>query len=96
MGSEEAMFPDARPVHKVYVEGFWMDAAPVTNDRSPRYMERALAAIHQAHPERGSIAFLYAATEGRVFFDSRNANRLPAPVKSRLKIACPGSLSRAG
>ena len=31
MGSEEPMFPDARPVHKVYVDGFWMDRTTVTN-----------------------------------------------------------------
>src|SRR3954452_9594898 len=23
MGSAEPMFPDARPIHKVYVDGFW-------------------------------------------------------------------------
>lgn len=32
MGSEERMFPDARPVHKVYVDGFWMDRTTVTNE----------------------------------------------------------------
>jgi formylglycine-generating enzyme required for sulfatase activity len=31
MGSEDPMFPDARPVHKVYVDGFWMDKTSVTN-----------------------------------------------------------------
>src|SRR4029077_696944 len=40
--------------------------APVTNDRGPRYMERALAAIHQAHRRGDAITFLYAATAGRV------------------------------
>jgi hypothetical protein len=40
--------------------------APVTNDRSPRYMERALAAIHQAHPHGAAITLLYATTAGRV------------------------------
>src|SRR5438132_10388959 len=41
-------------------------AAPATNDRSPRYMERALAAIHQARENAEPITLLYAATEGRV------------------------------
>jgi len=27
----EATLPDARPVHRVYVDGFWMDATAVTN-----------------------------------------------------------------
>lgn len=40
--------------------------APVTNDRSPRYAERAFAAIHQAGLRRGSITLLYAASDGRV------------------------------
>ena len=31
MGSEEAMFPDARPLHRVHVDGFWMDRTTVTN-----------------------------------------------------------------
>src|SRR5262245_29446198 len=31
MGSDE--FPDARPVHRVRVSGFWMDATEVTNDQ---------------------------------------------------------------
>lgn len=31
MGSEGAMFRDARPAHKVYVDGFWMDETTVTN-----------------------------------------------------------------
>lgn len=33
MGSEEPMFRDARPVHKVSVDGFWMDRSVVTNEQ---------------------------------------------------------------
>lgn len=40
-------------------------ASPATNDRSPRYMERALAAIHQARPYGEPVTLLYANTEGR-------------------------------
>ena len=40
--------------------------APVTNDRGPRYMERALAAIHQASCEHEPVTLMYAAKEGRV------------------------------
>jgi hypothetical protein len=39
---------------------------PVTNDRSPRYMERAVAAIHQADRDGESVRLIYATTEGRV------------------------------
>lgn len=31
MGSEDPMFADARPVHRVAVDGFWMDTTEVTN-----------------------------------------------------------------
>lgn len=40
--------------------------APVTNDRSPRYMERALVAIHEAHRRGAGLTLLYAAADGRV------------------------------
>ena len=41
-------------------------AAPATNDRSPRYMERALAAIHQADRSAEPITLRYGTTEDRV------------------------------
>src|SRR5262245_50428636 len=37
MGSEE--FADAKPVHRVYVDGFWMDATAVTNAQFARFVE---------------------------------------------------------
>lgn len=40
--------------------------ALVTNDRGPRYMERALAAIHQAYRSGESITLHYGSLEGRV------------------------------
>jgi sulfatase modifying factor 1 len=36
MGSEE--FPDAVPVHKVAVDGFWMDRTEVTNDQFAKFI----------------------------------------------------------
>jgi formylglycine-generating enzyme required for sulfatase activity len=39
MGSEE--FPDARPVHKVYVDGFWMDRTEVTNAQFAEFVRAA-------------------------------------------------------
>ena len=41
-------------------------SAPLTNDRSPRYMERALAAFHQGHHHAEPVTLLYAAFEDRV------------------------------
>lgn len=33
------MFPDAKPVHKVYVDGFWMDRATVTNEQFAKFVK---------------------------------------------------------
>jgi hypothetical protein len=41
-------------------------AAPATNERGPRYMEKALAAIHQADHERCPVTLSYGVHEGRV------------------------------
>jgi formylglycine-generating enzyme required for sulfatase activity len=37
-GGDEAM-ADARPVHRVHVDAFWMDATEVTNDQFARFVE---------------------------------------------------------
>jgi formylglycine-generating enzyme required for sulfatase activity len=36
-GGPDSM-PDARPVHRVYVDGFWMDATEVTNEQFARFV----------------------------------------------------------
>ena len=50
--------------------------APITNDRSPRYMERALAAIHQARRISEPITFLYGTLADRVGLFVRFADPL--------------------
>jgi formylglycine-generating enzyme len=37
MGSED--FPDAQPIHKVYVDGFWMDKTEVTNEQFAKFVK---------------------------------------------------------
>ena len=37
MGSDEH-YPEERPVHRVTVDGFWMDRLPVTNERFERFV----------------------------------------------------------
>lgn len=39
MGSDVPMFADARPVHDVTVDGFWMDATEVTNAEYARFVD---------------------------------------------------------
>ena len=38
MGSDKH-YPEERPVHRVTVDGFWMDRSPVTNERFARFVE---------------------------------------------------------
>jgi len=38
-GSDEEMFQDARPIHRVRVDGFWMDATEVTNGEFKRFAD---------------------------------------------------------
>ena len=38
MGSDEADFMDARPWHRVYVDGFWMDKTEVTNAEFAKFV----------------------------------------------------------
>src|SRR5207249_1108249 len=45
---------------------FKLLTAPVTTDRGPRYMERALAAVHQAHRLKEPITFHYGNLSERV------------------------------
>ncbi len=69
-GGPDAM-PDARPIHRVYVDGFWMDETEVTNEQFAKFVDatgyRTVAEIPprqedypQAPPENlvaGSVIF---------------------------------------
>jgi hypothetical protein len=48
---------------------------PVTNDRGPRYMERALAAIHQVGRDAEPISLMFASVAGRVTLIARFSER---------------------
>ena len=39
MGSDEEMFTDARPIHRVALNGFWMDETEVTNAQFAKFVE---------------------------------------------------------
>ncbi len=39
MGSEEEMFADARPIHRVGVNGFWMDRFEITNAQFEKFVK---------------------------------------------------------
>jgi hypothetical protein len=55
-------------------------AAPATNDRSPRYCEKAIAAIHQAIVPGQTIIFEYGASQGRVGLFCRFSGELERVV----------------
>jgi sulfatase modifying factor 1 len=39
MGSEEPNMPDAKPLHRVYVDGFWMNKTVVTNEQFSKFVK---------------------------------------------------------
>jgi formylglycine-generating enzyme len=39
MGTQDDHMPDARPWHRVYVDGFWMDTTEVTNEQFARFVK---------------------------------------------------------
>jgi formylglycine-generating enzyme len=39
MGCDDCEMPDAAPVHLVTVDGFWMDATPITNAQFAKFVE---------------------------------------------------------
>jgi formylglycine-generating enzyme len=39
MGTDDENFPDAGPVHRVYVDGFWMDRTEVTNAQYAEFVK---------------------------------------------------------
>jgi formylglycine-generating enzyme required for sulfatase activity len=71
MGAPDDHMPDAKPWHRVYVDGFWMDRTVVTNEQFARFVKATgyitiaermprLEDYPQAHPENlvaGSVVF---------------------------------------
>src|ERR1700752_4580471 len=52
MGSDKH-YPEERPVHRVAVDGFWMDRHPVTNARFARFVEdTGFATFAERPPKR--------------------------------------------
>lgn len=51
-------------------------AAPATNERGPRYMEKALAAIHQANHLRQPMSLEFGTQEGRVALFLRSFHKM--------------------
>lgn len=56
MGSDEPDFGDARPWHRVYVDGFWMDKTEVTNEQFDKFVEATgYVTIAERAPTRGEF-----------------------------------------
>jgi formylglycine-generating enzyme required for sulfatase activity len=60
MGSDEPMFRDAQPVHRVAVDGFWIDETEVTNAQFAAYSHSASVgrrfSTHRAYASASSKA----------------------------------------
>jgi len=58
---------DARPIHRVYVDGFWMDKTDVTNEVFARFV-KATSYVHcRAQADRGGFSGCAARESGRGF-----------------------------
>jgi formylglycine-generating enzyme required for sulfatase activity len=52
MGSDDPHFRDAQPVHRVFVDGFWMDETEVTNEQFARFVrERGYVTVAERRPD---------------------------------------------
>lgn len=56
MGSEDAAFMDARPVHQVTLDGFWMDRTEVTNAQFAKFVEETGYKTFAEQPTDGTKA----------------------------------------
>src|SRR5262249_14554351 len=55
MGSD-AHYPEEQPVHRVTVDGFWMDRFPVTNDRFQKFVEATGHKTFGEMPRRADVS----------------------------------------
>ncbi len=87
MGSED--FPDAHPIHKVYVDGFWMDKTEVTNAMFAEFVkETGYLTVAERRPDPGQFPHLRPQVLG---FQERYADYLLAGYPN----AFPGMLMTA-
>jgi formylglycine-generating enzyme required for sulfatase activity len=71
MGTQEDQMPDARPWHRVYVDGYWMDEAEVTNEQFSSFVKAAsyvTVAERKPRPEDYPHAPLEKLVTGSVVF----------------------------
>jgi hypothetical protein len=84
-GSNEAAFGSWYPVTPMRQ----LLSAPPNNERSPRYMEKALAAIHQANRRRQTVILEYGCQEGRVGLYARYPDRITSLVAGPIQANYP-------
>ena len=94
MGSDDPHFADASPIHRVHVDGFWMDRTEVTNAQFARFVqETGYVTVAERKPDPREFPCSSAGAAG-----ARFAGLLPAAAgnardrRARLVEADPGSV----
>jgi formylglycine-generating enzyme required for sulfatase activity len=64
---------DSRPIHRVYVDAFWMDKTDVTNEEFARFVQATIVVFTK---NRSPRLYSIKPKQGGVFFESTFANEL--------------------
>ena len=85
---------DSRPIHRVSVDGFWMDKTPVTNEEFARFVDATGVMSHRsADPSRRSVAVVQQPTEP--WPTANPLPRRPAPAVINERVVQPLRVSLA-
>ncbi|MGI9455443.1 MAG: SUMF1/EgtB/PvdO family nonheme iron enzyme, partial [Aeoliella sp.] len=57
MGSHDTTYADQRPVHRVALDGFWLDTHPITNEQFAEFVK--LTEYETTAEQRGSSLVFY-------------------------------------
>ncbi len=83
---------DAQPIHRVYVDGFWMDRTDVTNEEFAKFVKATgYVTIAESHADKGTVSYCAAGKSGGGFpgfhthVEARTVGRLFSVVALRAR-----------